>query len=114
MTRPRPALEARGDAAADAQAAAVAHLEACEAALVGETEAVGSPAVTAYCGCTTCEVVETLAAVWPVIVADCAALIEEALPVHVNAGASAAAKLLRAEAARVALPHTPHSEGVHA
>lgn len=108
----------RPDAGEAAQRAAEAHLDACQAAEFGEEngeENVESPAVAPYCGCTTCDVRETLAAAWPIIVADCADLIARELPVLVNAGAYAAEKLLRAEAARMALPHTPtNGEGVHA
>lgn len=114
----RPVRDPARDAGEEAQRAAEAHLEACMAALDeaeeaadadAYAEAVGkSPAVGPFCACTTCEVRETLAAAWPVLLADAAALVE-------LAGHAAAARLLQAEADRMALPHTPaHGEGVHA
>lgn len=114
MTSPAPDIE-------DAPfAAAHAHVEACEAVNdeyeeTGDLEVLAtSPAVDPYDGCTTCQVREAVSAARPVILAGAAELIAEHLPVMTDAGASAAMKLLRAEAARVALPHTPHGEGVHA
>lgn len=114
----RPVRDPARDAGEEAQRAAEAHLEACMAALDEAEEAedsdayavaVGkSPATAPFCACTTCEVRETLAAAWPIIVADCAGLVEVA-------GHHGAAALLMGEAQRMALPHTPaHGEGVHA
>jgi hypothetical protein len=64
---------------------------------------VASPAVGPYCGCTDCDVRETLAVAWPILLADAAAIAE-------LAGHGAAAQLLRAEVVRVeaslALPPT--------
>lgn len=116
MTHPLP--EPHRDAGKAAQAAAEAHLEACTAALDAAEDAQdsdayaeavqASPAAAPFDGCTTCEVRETLAAAWPIIVADCAAVVE-------LAGHPGAAKILQGEAARMALPVTPtHGEGVHA
>jgi hypothetical protein len=87
------------DAGLDAHAAAVAHLEACAAAMFAAEEAedpaeVGSPAVGPYCGCTDCDVRETLAAAWPILLGDAAAIVE-------SEGYTAAAELLRGEACRV-------------
>jgi hypothetical protein len=83
----------------DAHRAAVAHIEACEEAMFADEESVGdaviaSPAVGPYCGCTDCDVRETLAAAWPILLADAAAIAE-------HGGHGAAAELLRAEIARV-------------
>lgn len=77
----------------------VAHLHACADALFAEEESdgfaeVASPAVGPYCGCTDCEVREALAVAWPILLVDAAVITE-------LAGHSAAAELLRAEAARV-------------
>jgi hypothetical protein len=57
-----------------AQAAAEAHLAACEEAMceadcLGEAE-VDSPASAPFCGCTTCQVRETLHAAWPIFEED--------------------------------------------
>lgn len=119
MTMP----DGRPDAGVAAQRAAEAHLDACNA-VNDEYEETGdlavlerSPAVGPFCACMTCEIREVLAAAWPIVVADCADLIERAaLPVDVETGARKRfVGLLRAEAERMALPHTPtHDEGVHA
>lgn len=97
MIRPNP--NGSRDAGWEAHRAAVAHLNACADAMFDEEESddlaeVASPAVGPYCGCTDCEVREVLAVAWPILLADAAALEE-------SAGHSAAAELLRTEAARV-------------
>ncbi|WP_264653451.1 hypothetical protein [Actinoplanes cyaneus] len=43
----------------------------------------GSPAVGPYCGCGDCDVRETLAAAWPILLADAAAIVDRAG--HTNA-----------------------------
>ncbi|XVU24181.1 hypothetical protein ACQPZJ_44285 [Actinoplanes sp. CA-054009] len=58
-----------------------------------------SPAVGPYCGCADCEVRETLAVAWPILLADAAAIVE-------LAGHGAAAELLRAEVVRVQISLT--------
>lgn len=54
-----------------AHEAADEHVAACQEALwhqeYGSAIAVESPAVGPYCGCTTCDIRETLAGAWPVI-----------------------------------------------
>lgn len=96
MTAPR--VERTRDAGWEAHRVAVAHLEACaEAEDVAEETGdltVDSPAVAPWCGCTDCVVRETLAAAWPILLDDAAALLE-------GAGHTAAATLIRAETARV-------------
>lgn len=92
-------LAGRGrDAGWEAHHAAIAHLTACADALdaeeAGEVTEVESPAVGPYCGCLDCEVRETLAAAWPILLDDAAAIAEDA-------GYTEAAQLLRAETARV-------------
>jgi len=90
------------DAGMIAHEAAVAHLDACDEAEMwvdeggayDDPEAPKSPAVAPYCACRTCEVRETLAIVWPILLADASALVEE----H---GHTAAAFLLQAEAQRM-------------
>jgi hypothetical protein len=87
------------DAGWDAHRAAVAHLQACMEAMFAEDESEGdtvpaSPAVGPYCGCTDCDVRETLAVAWPILLADAAAIAE-------GAGYGAAAEVLRAERTRV-------------
>jgi hypothetical protein len=54
-----------------AHKAAMAHIEACEEALVSvESEPdLISPASAPYCGCTTCQVREALHAAFPILVA---------------------------------------------
>ena len=95
------------DAGWDAHRAAIAHLEKCAEAMFAEEEGdlaeATSPAVGPYCGCADCDVRETLAVAWPILLADAAAIVE-------LAGHGAAAELLRAEVVRVqtslALPPT--------
>jgi hypothetical protein len=87
------------DAGWAAHQAAIAHLQACEEALYAAEEAedpsaVESPAVGPYCGCSDCDVRETLAAAWPILLDDAAATVE-------LAGHDRAADLLRAETARI-------------
>jgi hypothetical protein len=62
-----------------------------EGDLETETE---SPAVGPYCGCSDCDVRETLAVAWPILLDDAAAIVE-------IAGHTAAAEVLRTETARV-------------
>ncbi|GLW34486.1 hypothetical protein [Actinoplanes regularis] len=98
MTRPPEPTSAR-DAGWEAHRAALAHLEACSEAMyaaeetgdLGEAE---SPAVAPYCGCGDCDVRETLAVAWPILLADAAAIVDQA-------GHAGAAEILRAETARV-------------
>lgn len=95
------------DAGWDAHRAAIAHLQKCAEAMFAEEEGdlaeTTSPAVGPYCGCADCDVRETLAVAWPILLADAAAIVD-------LAGHGAAAELLRAEATRVqtslALPPT--------
>jgi hypothetical protein len=84
------------DAGWQAHRAAIAHLQACGEALMADDDGdeVGSPAVGPYCGCSDCDVRETLAAAWPILLDDAAAIVE-------LAGHDVAAQLLRAETARV-------------
>lgn len=103
VTPPRPGTVR--NRATDAHEAAVAHLEALapysEWSDEEEPDPDAMPATAdVWCGCETCVIREALAAAWPHALAYAADLVATALPVHVNAGASAAAKLLRAEARR--------------
>ncbi|MGK5682364.1 hypothetical protein [Actinoplanes sp. URMC 104] len=86
------------DAGWEAHRAAIAHLEAFGDAMLAEEDGyadeVVSPAVGPYCGCSDCDVRETLAAAWPILLADAAAIVEVA-------GHKVAAQLLRAETTRV-------------
>jgi hypothetical protein len=54
-----------------AHKAAMAHIEACEEALVSVEDEpdLTSPASALYCGCTTCQVREALHAAFPILVA---------------------------------------------
>jgi hypothetical protein len=105
MSRPTPGRSP--DAGWDAHRAAIAHLEKCAEALFAEEDGdlaeATSPAVGPYCGCGGCDVRETLAVAWPILLADAAAIVE-------LAGHDAAAELLRAEVELVrtnlALPPT--------
>jgi len=97
MNRPAPGRSR--DAGWDAHRAAVAHLEKCAEAMFAEEDSDGlaevvSPAVGPYCGCTDCDVRETLAVAWPILLADAAAIAK-------LAGHDAAAELLHAEVLRV-------------
>lgn len=93
-----PTTRRSADAGWDAHRAAIAHLEKCAEAMFAEDEddlaAATSPAVGPYCGCGDCDVRETLAVAWPILLADAAAIVEVA-------GHGAAAELLRAEVERV-------------
>lgn len=87
------------DAGWDAHRAAVAHLQACAEALCAQEDDgadVESPAAGPYCGCSDCDVREVLAAAWPILLDDAAAVVE-------LAGHAAAAQVLRAELARLQL-----------
>jgi hypothetical protein len=93
----RPAPNGSRDAGWEAHRAAITHLEACGEALFAEEEGdagTESPAVGPYCGCSDCDVRETLAAAWPILLDDAAAIVE-------LAGHTAAAAMLRAETAHV-------------
>jgi hypothetical protein len=99
MTRIEPISGPIRDAGWEAHRAAVAHLEACGEALYAAEEAddpdaVESPAVGPYCGCSDCDVRETLAAAWPILLDDAAAIVQ-------RAGHSEAAQLLRSETIRI-------------
>ncbi|MEV6922945.1 hypothetical protein AB0M46_00325 [Dactylosporangium sp. NPDC051485] len=106
MTRPVP--NRNHDAGLEAHRAAVAHLHACADAMFAEEEDAavdaGSPAVGPYCGCTDCDVRETLAAAWPILLVDAARIVDVA-------GHGSAAELLRTEALRfnavLATPPSP-------
>lgn len=103
MTRPAP--DRIRDAGWEAHRAAVAHLNACGARMFVESDEgfteVASPAVGPYCGCTDCDVRETLAAAWPILLDDAAAIVD-------LAGQSTAARLLRSEADRIRQFFFPH------
>ena len=99
MSEVRPTADPPRDAGWEAHRAAIAHLEACGEAMFSaeegdDTDAVESPAVGPYCGCSDCDVRETLAVAWPILLDDAAAIVQ-------RAGHRAAAELLRAETARV-------------
>lgn len=96
-----PARKRDEDAGREAQEAVEAHLDACDAAEAWVDEGgnyedpeAKSPAIGPYCACRTCEIRETLAVAWPIILADAAALVE-------GHGHTAAAFLLQAEARRM-------------
>lgn len=91
------------DAGEAAQAAAVAHLDACWEAYEEQEKSirddddvadVPSPAVGGFCGCRDCEVREVLAAAWPHLLRHAADLIEPTTAYY------GAALLLREEADR--------------
>lgn len=91
------------DAGREAQAAAEAHLAACweahDAWEESDPDDEGlpeSPAVDAFCGCSTCEVREVLAAAWPILLRDAATLAGQV--------SKPAAAVLQREADRLALP----------
>ena len=99
MTEIPPAADHTRDAGWEAHRAAIAHLEACGEAMYAAEESdnpdsVESPAVGPYCGCSDCDVREILAAAWPILLEDAAAIVQ-------RAGHAAAAQLLRGETARV-------------
>jgi hypothetical protein len=94
-----PAPERTADAGWDAHRAAIKHLEACSDAMFAAEEAeapddIESPAIGPYCACLDCDVRETLAVAWPILLEDAAAIVS-------GAGHTAAAELLRTETARV-------------
>lgn len=98
MNTPEP-QHTRRDAGWEAHRAAIAHLQACAdaedaAEEAGDSDAVESPAFGPYCGCTDCDVRETLAVAWPILLNEAATIVE-------HAGHVAAAELLRQETVRV-------------